>query len=66
MKKKLLEEKISELMNELNAKENIIKKLQKPKINSVELLTVPGINEKMNLVRENSCFTYNLYPEINF
>ena len=34
--------------------------------NSVELLTVPGINEKMNLVRESSCFIYNFYPEINY
>ena len=64
--KKLLEEKISKLKDELNVKENIIKKLKKPKINSVELLTVPGINEKMNLVRESGCFTYNFYPEINY
>ena len=35
-------------------------------LNSVELLTVPGINEKMNLVRESGCFTFNLYPEINY
>ena len=64
--KKLLEEKISKLKDELNVKENIIKKLKKPKINSVELLTVPGINEKMNLVRESGCFTYNFNPEINY
>ena len=64
--KKLLEEKISKLKNELNVKENIIKKLKKSKINSIELLIVPGINEKMNLVRESSCFTYNFYPEINY
>ena len=62
----LFEEKILKLKNELNVKENIIKKLKKPKINSVELLTVPGINEKMNSVRESSCFTYNFYPELNY
>ena len=64
--KNLLEGKISKLKNELNVKENIIKKLKKSKINSIELLIVPGINEKMNLVRKSSCFTYNFYPEINY
>ena len=38
----------------------------KSRIKSVELLSVPGNIKKENLIKQNNCFFYNFYPELNY
>ena len=60
-----LENKNKELNEQLTKQEEIIKHFRKSKINKVEMLSVPGINNKEEKVKETSCFAFNFYPEIN-
>ena len=56
---------IEKLNEQLTKQEEIIKHFRKSKINKVEMLSVPGINNKEEKVKETSCFAFNFYPEIN-
>ena len=50
--------------NELPEKNKINEKISNSKINSIELLTVPGTNSQST--EKSSCFTYNFSPELNY
>ena len=60
-----LNEKIEKLNDE--EKQAKIEKINdKSRIKSVELLSVPGNIKKENLIKQNNCFFYNFYPELNY
>ena len=63
--KLLLEEK-NNLTEELSEKQKIIKTFTKRKINSVELLCVPGTKTKKDKEKESSSFFYDFYPGLNY
>ena len=50
--------------NEHSEKNKIDEKITNSKINSIELLTVPGTNSQST--EKSSCFTYNFSPELNY
>ena len=65
-KKEKSEKKVLHFNNELSEKNKINEKLSNSKINSIELLSVPGTNSNIEEKKESSCFTYNFSPELNY
>jgi len=63
---KSLSEENKNLTKELSEKQKIIKTFTKTKINSVELLCVPGTKTKKDKEKESSSFFYDFYPGLNY
>lgn len=60
------EKKVLHFNNEPSEKNKINEKISNSKINSIELLTVPGTNNDIELKNVSSSFTYNFLPELNY